>query len=288
MSRITPRLLYIVMAVALTSYAISALWMRNSIIVRAVVEELGAGLAVAFCLKVAREHPPKSALKTAWLLLASFALVSMLRHLLDTPLFANVPYVHAYRHLSILLSLLCLLGGMSAMARAFWKTGLGFSITRLDAAAVAAIFGILTVILVMHEHLSEGHFPLSASRYLQLASQVVIAAAAAVSVVLHRFSVEMGGGKLAITMRMISAHITIRVLLVLSTVMAGGFIAAHPVVNLASQLCFDAAVWIFAIGACYRAQMFTLALRQAPPRPEEILAFTLEEHWAQEPALTKS
>jgi hypothetical protein len=276
------------MAVALACYALSAFWLRNSIAVRAAVEELGAVLAVAFCLKVAREHPPKSALQTAWLLLAGFALVSILRHLLDTPLFGNLPYLHAYRHLSILVSLLFLLAGMSAMARAFWKTGLGFSITRLDAVAVAAIFAILTIILVMHEHLSEGHFPLSASRYLQLASQVVIAAAAAVSVVLHRFSMEMGGVKLAITMRMISAHITIRVLLVLSTVMFGDFIAAHPVVNLASQLCFDTAVWIFAIGACYRAQMFTVALHQAPPRPEEILAFTLEEHWTQEPALTKN
>jgi hypothetical protein len=256
--------------------------------IHTIIKELGFVLTVAFCLKIAREYPRKTTLRAAWLLLAGFALVSMARHLIDAALFESVPYIHAYRHLAVLVSLLCLLAGMSAMAWAFWKTGLGFSITRLDTAAVAAIFGILTVILVMHEHLSEAHFPLSASRYLQIASQVVIAAAAAVSVVLHRFSMEMGGGKLAITMRMISAHIAIRVLLVLSSVMFGAFIAAHPAADFLSQLCFDAAVWIFAIGARYRAQMFTRALRQAPPRPEDILAFTLEEQWTQEAALTKN
>jgi hypothetical protein len=256
--------------------------------IHSIVREAGTALGAIFCLQIAREYPRRSMLQVAWLLLAGFALCALARHLIEGASLDGIAYMHAYRHLTILVSLLLLLSGMLVMARAFFETGLGFSITRLDGVAVAAIFAVLTVILVMHEHLSEARFPLPASRYLQLAAQVVIAAAAAVSVVLHRFSVQMGGGKLAITMRLIIAHITIRVLLVLGNVIFGDFILAHRSAGSATAVLFDAAVWIFTGAAFYRTRMLRVAQRQAEPCPEDLLAFTLEEPWRQDAAWTKT
>jgi hypothetical protein len=115
---------------------------------------------------------------------------------------------------------------------------------------------------------------------LQLFSQVVIAVAGAFAVVLHRIILEMGGGKLAIAMRFLAGHIVGRVLLVLMSQILRPYISTHPDWAYVTHIAFDGTIWLFALAACYRVNMFSAALRQAPPKPEEILALSLDEQWS--------
>jgi hypothetical protein len=282
MNRITPRWLYLGMAASLAAVAIahflfhsaSAEWISLG------SKETAYFLATAFCLEIAAEYRRQPMLRLAWLLLAANGLISMARHVLEMGMSDQFPHMHLYRQIAITLALLFLLGGMLTMARAFLRTGLGFRIHRIDAVAVAMIFGIVSLILIFHDHLSEARVPMLATRDLQLFSQIVIAVAGATSVVLHRIILDMGGGKLAIAMRFLVGHILGRVVLVLTGQILQPYVIVHPQWGFISRLCFDATSWIFALAACYRAQMFAAALRQAPPKPEEILALSLEERWA--------
>jgi hypothetical protein len=263
--------MYLAMSLSLGCVILVRIAGGNPTLSQLIGKELAFGLATGFCLKIAGEYAPKTALRTSWFLLAAFAAVSAIRHLAELPEFEPVPNIHIYRHLAILVSLLCLLAGMSSMARAFLHAGLGFTIYRIDVVGVAFIFGLLSTILVMNQHLSEAHFPLVTSRYLQLAGQVAIAAAAAVSVILHRLSVEMGGGRLAVAMRFIVAHIVSRVLLVLYAILVDSLHLTHPAARVAGELLFDITPWIFALGGCYRAQMISVARNQSFSRPQRIM-----------------
>jgi hypothetical protein len=243
-------------------------------------KELAYLLATAFCLRIACEYRRQPKLRLAWRLLAINGMVSMLRHALEMGAFDPITHIHLYRQVSITLALLFLLGGMWTMARAFLSTGLGFRVHRIDILAVACVFALVSVILFFHENLSEASVPLLAPRNVQIFSQVVIAVAAAFSVVLHRIILEMGGGKLAIAMRFLVGHIVGRVLLVLTSQILHPNIAAHPDWEFISHLAFDFSIWLFALAACYRASMFTAALKQTPPKLEEILALSLDRQWS--------
>jgi hypothetical protein len=282
MNRITPSWLYLGMAASLAAVAIAnfVFHSKQAEWISLADKELAYALATGFCLKIAAEYRRQPALRLAWLLLAANAIVSLVRHVLDLSSLEQVPHIHLYRQIAITLALLFLLGGMCGMARAFLGTGLGFRIHRIDVVAVAGVFALVSVILIFHEHLSEAYVPLPASRDIQLFSQVVIAVAAALSVVLHRIILEMGGGKLAIAMRFLVAHIVGRVVLVLTGQILRPYMALHSNWDVLSRLAFDATIWIFALAACYRASMFTAALRQAPAKPEEILALSLDKQWS--------
>ena len=278
MNRITPRWLYFAMLITLCATAASFL-LRSSYteVLSLGTKELAYLLATGFCLKIASEYRRQPALRLAWLLLAANALVSVARHILEMSWFEKTPFVHLYRQIAITLALLLLVGGMWTMARAFLRTGLGFRIHRIDIFGVATVFALLSAILFFHEHLSEA---LSAPRDVQLFSQVVIAVAGASAVLLHRIILDMGGGKLAIAMRFLVGHIVGRVVLVLASEIATPNIAARPEWEFSRRLAFDATIWIFALAACYRASMLAAAVRQAPPKPEEILALSLDKQWS--------
>ncbi len=282
MNRLTPRWLYCAMAASLAAVALPALLSqpRAAEWLSLAGKELAYGLATLFCLRIAAEYRRQPVLRWAWFLLASKAIVSMLRHALEMSSLEPLPHIHVYRQISITLALLFLLGGMVTMAHAFLRTGLGFRIQRVDLFAVALVFALVSVILTFHDHLSEARVPLLAPRTLQLFSQVVLAIAGAFSVILHRIILEMGGGKLAIAMRFLVAHIVGRVVLVVTGHILWPNSPLHPHWDLVSRLAFDATTWIFALAACYRASMFTAALRQAPPKPEEILALSLDKQWS--------
>ena len=278
MNRMTPRWLYFAMLTTLCATAGSFLLCPSlTQIISVCTKELAYLLATGFCLKVASEYRRQPALRLAWLLLAANALLSLARHILEMSWFEKNPSGPLYRQLVITLALLFLVGGMWTMARAFLRTGLGFRIHRIDICAVTVVFALLSAVLFFHEHLSEA---LSAPRNVQLFSQVVIAVAGASAVLLHRIILDMGGGKLAIAMRFLVGHIVGRVVLVLASEIVAPTVAARHVWELLLRLAFDATIWIFALAACYRASMFAAAVRQAPPRPEEILALSLNKQFS--------
>jgi hypothetical protein len=282
MNRLTPRWIYGAMAGSLGVTALSYLLSNPFVTERfSLASKVFAySLATAFCLQIATEYRRQPALRLAWLLLATDAIVSIGRHILDMSWFERIAHIHLYRQTAITIALLFLLAGMWTMARAFLRTGLGFRIHRIDVFAVAILSALVSVILFFHDNLSEAHVSLLAPKNVQLFSQVVIAIAGASAVLLHRIIVDMGGGKLAIAMRFLVGHIVGRVLLVLTGQIMRPYSAIHPVWNFASWIAFDATTWIFALAACYRASMFAAALRQAPPKPEEILALSLDKQWS--------
>jgi hypothetical protein len=277
-NRMTPRTLGLICASVLVLW--SALYLAGAggllsdpvpIRLVGVVSPLMAyGLAMWFCVMIAAEYRSSRDLRAAWVLLGMCAAVSMVRHLFDTPLVDLVwpgywqgPWSRLMRELLAAAALTFLAAGILTMAEAFRRMRLGFSMNRLDLAAMAGVLLLLGLVLYFRNDLSAARVSHSLAKRAQLFSQVIFAVAAAGCVLLMRISKQMGGGKLAIAMGWIIAHILLRAALVLSTALQAHLNKSFVVSDFLSPLVSNAAIWRFTLAAASRYQVRVTATRQA-------------------------
>jgi magnesium-transporting ATPase (P-type) len=117
--------------------------------------------------------------------------------------------------------------------------------------------------LYFRNDLSAARVSTPLARRAQLFSQVMFAVAAAGCVLLMRISKQMGGGKLAIAMGWIIAHIVLRAVLVLSSALQAHLHKSLPFSDLLTTLVSTAAIWMFAMAAASRYQVSLTAAQQA-------------------------
>jgi len=150
---------------------------------------------------------------------------------------------------------LCLLIGIIASWLAFHRLGLGFRMLRRDKIALALVFVLVTGILCFRERLTEAQSPFRLAWYLQQVTQVLLAAAAAASVPLHRLCVQMGGGRLAATLRWILLYAGGRCAVVFATVTLPDGWEKVPAATLAYGVAFYSMPWVFAMATATRGRM---------------------------------
>jgi hypothetical protein len=239
-------------------------------LVRMLSQLMAYGIAMWLCGEIAAEYRSSRELRTAWVLLGLCAGVSMVRHVVDTPLGDLVwpgywagPWSQLMRELLAAAALTLLAAGILTMAEAFRRMRLGFSMRRPDLAAMAGVLLLLCLVLYFRNDLSAARGSLSLAKRAQLFSQVMFAVAAAGCVLLMRISKQMGGGKLAIAMGWIIAHIVLRAVLVLSTALQAHLHKSLPFSDFLSPLLSLAAIWMFAMAAASRYQVSGTAAQQA-------------------------
>jgi hypothetical protein len=121
-------------------------------------------------------------------------------------------------------------------------------------------------LMVFREGLSQALSPYALSRWLQLIGLALLSLSAAASLATHRMAMQMGGGKLAIALRLLTLYTLLRGVLVL--VQAGQNISlidgqqASGGYSVFMNLCWQAVPWVAVLAAAYRAQMIVHAARE--------------------------
>jgi hypothetical protein len=181
------------------------------------------GIALLLSLEVARDYRQARWVHLAWLMLAANAAFSLVKRSAGSPLFDFM--MEGYRtsplrglldNLLVVPANVCLLGGLLAMWWGFHRLGLGFKIERRDQAAMAGVAAIFLLLLLFRGSLSQGQSPYLLSRFLQPLGLALLAVISAFGLVLHRYAVRMGDGKLAAVMRWLMFYVLLRGVLVLA------------------------------------------------------------------------
>src|SRR5262245_31981613 len=236
-------------------------------------------LALALNLEIAAEYRQTRWLRVAWLALAGNAGVSIIRIVVESSLFNLVwpDYTHSplwglLQHLAIVPANAFLLFGLLAMWWAYHQVGLGFALEKRDYAAIAGILALLVGLMVIREGLSEARSPYPISRWLQLIGLALLSFSAAASLATHRMAAQMGGGKLAVALRLLTLYTLLRGVLVLiqagqrMSLMDGGSNSATYSIFIG--LCWQSVPWIAALAAAYRAEMIIHAARELKQQRE--------------------
>jgi hypothetical protein len=169
------------------------------------------------------------------------------------------------QHLAIVPANFALLVGVAAMCWAYHQVGLGFEIERRDWLMMSGVAALLIALMTFREGLTEAQSPIVTSRYLQLSGLVLLALATTVSIVLQRMAAGMGGGRLAMALRVLTLYALLRAALVLlGALHPERFIS--PTGNILRgyffELSWQAVLWLPALAAAYRAKLTHFAARE--------------------------
>lgn len=230
-------------------------------------------VALALSLEVAGEYRGAPLLRVAWLALAANAGISVVRMILEGPWIGLLwsGYDRALRglcqHLAIVPANVALLIGVLAMCLAYHRVGLGFEVARRDYALMGMIAAVLIALLTFRSGLTEAQSPYLTGRYLQQTGLVLLALVSAVSVLLHRMALQMGGGQLARVLMLLTLYALAR-----STVVLLGALrrtlrpTAGFFIDCLIELAWTVIVWLPALAAAYRAQMTVSAAKELNER----------------------
>lgn len=269
-ARITPRVLAIsIAAILLFAIAVHAYMSTDAgtRLIEVVSSVAAYGIAAALCLQIAEEYRARSGMRAAWICLAVFASVSIIRQLIDTPLwnrlfpgYWNSALNSTMREVVIAISLFFLALGVLTMVVTFYRLGIGFVLKWIDFIPIAAVWIIVAFIFSFRRELMTADLTSAVPRAAQYFSQAMFGVTVGGAILLMRLSEQMGGGQLANAMRCITAHIFIRTLLVLSGAIEAYFhlhlFTVHVFVGMTTP-------WIFAIAAALRRQVAVSAAKQA-------------------------
>lgn len=236
---------------------------RNSVSI------IAFAIALMLTLEIAREYRKTPLLHLAWLAMAANAGISVVRMVLEGPwigLFWS-EYDRSLRglcqHLAIVPANVALLFGVAAMCVAYHRVGLGFEIERRDYLLMGTIAAVLIALLTFREGLTEAHSSYPAGRYLQQSGLILLAIISAVSVLLHRMAIRMGGGLLSKVLMLITLYALSRSTIVLVGAITPGL---HPEARIFIrgfiELAWLTTIWLPALAAAYRMQMTTDAVRE--------------------------
>lgn len=279
-ARITPKIVSLGLATQLSAWlAINLPWTfgwtaRHYIaahLIRLALSCVALGLACAINLEIAEEYRNARWLRLAWLALAANAGISVLRMIAESPLWQlswpeyTLPIRGLLQHLAIVPANFALLLGMAAMCWAYHQVGLGFEIERRDWLMMGGVAALLIALMTVREGLTEAQSPIVTSRYLQLSGLILLALATAVSIVLQRMAMGMGGGRLAAALRVLTLYALLRsALVLLGALHPERFIS--PTGNILRgyffELGWQAVLWLPALAAAYRAELTHHAARE--------------------------
>jgi hypothetical protein len=243
------------------------------------------GVAMVLCFQIAAEYRHSRWLRIAWLCLAVKSGIAVVRYALDDPMLNLIRpgyYESAWsglaRELPMMVAILFLVAGMLAMAYGFLQMGLGFRLERRDWVAIVALFAVIVAVMYFRQDLSAARWKtMPLVLQAQVATQILLAVAAALSILLYRLSLQMGGGQLAIAMRCLIAHIIVRALLVfVSMILLPGLFRIDRE-NVVTMFLYQGTPWLFTLAAVYRYQL-------APNATRHVAAWRAREFAQKEPA----
>jgi hypothetical protein len=239
-------------------------------------------VAFVLNLEVAAEYRHTRWLRVAWLGLAANAALSVVRMVVESNLlnliwegYKSSPLAGLLLHLTIVPANCFLLVSLLAMGWAYHEVGLGFTIERRDYGLIVAILGLMLALLIFREGLTEARSPYLLSRYLQQGGLVLLSLTAALSVVLYRMAMQMGGGKLALALQWLTVYVLVRNVLVLAgalqrlaalNITSGEIKGNLFLVSYLLILGWQSVGWLAALAAAHRAELTINAARELAQR----------------------
>jgi len=243
---------------------------------------LAYAIAAWMAFRVASEHrqqkPQQNWMKIAWLAMGTNALIFIFRPLVETHLWDRVfdhystsPLEGFLLHVLIIPANCFFLVGVLAMWKAFAGVGLGFKIKTRDYLAMASVMALMFALMFYRQHLSEAQSPILMSRVLQPFGLALLSICAAMSLVLYRLSMQMGGGTLAVALRWLAAFALLRGSLVLLNLLKLEFFAEtiFPIngfITYVFDIGWQLVPWTLAFAATCRAEMTVMAARELRER----------------------
>jgi hypothetical protein len=281
-ARITPRVVAAGLALQLAGWLLLDLLeqgtaSRQLAIAKAAFRTLltlvACGAALLLNLEVASEYRHARWLRLAWLALAANAGLSMVRWMVESrlidyfaPGYARGGMLGLLQHLVLIPGNLCFLAGVLAMWAAYHRVGLGFGLERRDWAAMAGVMVLTIGLLVFRENLTEAQSPYLVSRVLQRVGLGLLSLCLAVSLVLHRLAMQMGGGRLATALRWLVVFIALRATLVLLGALRREWLPAGLPDRYLFELGWQIVPWTMALAASARAELTVRAARELAAR----------------------
>lgn len=226
----------------------------------AIMEILIYFLAGVLNFRISAEYKNNRLMRWAWIFLGLNAFVSTSRAVVQLPIwnlvsagYYNSAFEEQIHQIIILTANLFLLLGLSVMWLGFRETNLGFTIGRRGYIEIAFIIILTTALLLT----VNDPFPIGL---------VILSAASIVSVILHKIALQMGGGKLALALGVLTLYALMRAIFVLIEHSLG----LNDVVrrqNIDLMMAIDLIVWRFiawiaALAAAYRAELTVHATRE--------------------------
>ncbi len=226
------------------------------------------GLALLVCWRIADEYRETKWMRLAWLALTLNAGLSLLRPFArplpfwgqPVDLYYTPPAYALLLHCILVPANFCLLLGLLAIWWAYHEIGLGFRLRVRDIAAMAGLLGLMLVFFKFSHLLTEAHAYYRATRILQIVAQIQMFLIAAASLLLHRVSVQMGSGRMAIVLRWMTVYALWRLGLVLAVSLARYLFPQQiPLIIDLAEFGWQAAPWLLALAVAYRAELTALA-----------------------------
>ena len=211
-------------------------------------------LAALINFRISSEYKTNQLMRLAWIFLGLNALISVGRAFIGLPFwdhfiegFITSRFNDNIHKVIIAFANGFLLMGLSAMWLSFKKSDLGFEIGTRGYVEIACIL-LLTFVLF---------FRIKVDPYSS--GLVILSAASIASVILHKMALQMGGGKLAICLRILTLYTLMRAVFVLIETLLGlGDIERRQQIDwimAVDLVVWKLVPWIAAIAASYRAEM---------------------------------
>jgi hypothetical protein len=221
------------------------------------------GIAMVLCSQIAAEYRHSRWLRLAWVCLSIKSGVAVVRYALDDPMlnlirpgYYESPWSGLARELPMMVALLFLVAGMLAMAYGFLQMGLGFRLERRDWAAILALTALLVIVIYFRQNLSAARWKsMPLVLQAQIANQILWAVAAALSILLYRLSLQMGGGRLAAVMRILFVYIVLRSSLVFVSMVLLPSLFRIDRENFVTMLLYQGTPWLFTLAAVFRFEL---------------------------------
>lgn len=216
------------------------------------------------CLKIAADYPDSSAMKLAWRLIAAHSVFAMMRHGYEslsvmTGWMTSLPTtITTLRQIPIVISLILLSAGLIALWSSFTAIGIGLRFRMADYLLLGLILALVPLILSQQQEMVDSRSAYSFIRRLQAASPGLLAVPAAVSLILHRISQEIGGGQLAFSLRLLAVFLLMRMLSLFLSLFPD-----WPVLTVASRTTFWVTPWMFLLAVYYRWRLTVAATELA-------------------------
>jgi len=231
---------------------------------------LAYATAMVLSFQIAAEYRHSRWLRIAWLCLAIKSGVAVVRYALDNPMlnlfwpgYYESPWSGLARELPMAIALLFLVAGVLAMAHGFLQMGLGFELKRRDWAAIVALIAVLIAVIYFRHDLSAARWKsMPLVLQAQVTIQILFAVTAAVSILLNRLSLQMGGGRMATAMQCLMAYIILRALLVFVSMIVLPGLFRIDRENIVTMFLYQGTPWLFTLAVVLRYQLASNAMRE--------------------------
>jgi hypothetical protein len=224
---------------------------------------IARGIAFRLYVSVADEYRNARLSRLVWLAFALNAAVLFVRGLVCNDIVAGLtdnyyqsPLRGLLNHLFSVPASILLLSGLVGMLQSYRHAGLGTKLSRRDYVLIGISLALFGWLLIFHENLEEGHSPWIINRILQPVNLALLAAASVVSIVLHRYTAVMQGGKMAVVLRFLvlygalTGFLVLMIQLVLPIIQRTVSFDATPLTYLWALI-----PWLSTLAAATRAEM---------------------------------